>query len=189
MYTHARLHTCTNHVQCILALFTLLPFSFSRLPVWSGCTRFSKPQKRSRSKTVRRLQSTRPFPSSIFVSRCMMYHRPAHPEHDRARAARMRSSDSRSIDVGYDFNTKKPLNLLRISGDSDRLVERSAGTGGQRHRRSGDRRDSLQRLLSPAQDRGAATGLVGVASCKLQHATACKGYSLSRKTAALLRGS
>jgi hypothetical protein len=33
---HARLHTCTNHVQCILALCTLRPFSLSRLAAGAG---------------------------------------------------------------------------------------------------------------------------------------------------------
>jgi len=59
------------------------------------------------------------------------------------------------------FQHKKTPSFIAVS-----RVERSAGTGGQRHRRSGDRRDSLQRLLSPAQDCGAATGLVGVASAR-----------------------
>ena len=86
---------------------------------------------------------TRPLPTSIFDSRCMMYHRPPHPGHVRARAGRRRSSDNRSMDVSYDFNTKKQLRLLL---SLYRRVERSAGTGGQRHRRSGDRRDSLLSL-------------------------------------------
>jgi hypothetical protein len=91
---------------------------------------------------------TRPLSSSIFDSRCMMYHRPPHPGHDRARAAaQMRSSDS--INASYDFKTKKLPRLLRFSADSDRWAQRSAGTGGQRPWRSCDRRDSLHRLLSP----------------------------------------
>ena len=49
-----RLAECTRMHACIHALImynayslSLLPFSFSRLPVCSGCTRFSKPHKRS----------------------------------------------------------------------------------------------------------------------------------------------
>jgi hypothetical protein len=77
---------------------------------------------------------TRLLPSSIFDSRCMMYHRPPHPGHDRARAAaQMRSSDS--INASYDFkNRKKPPAFIAFQqtptgGHSAALAQAGKGIG------------------------------------------------------------